>query len=112
MQELNNCDYSLDIHSSPTAGSPPMVICEENAFKIASYLPLTLRCSGFDTIEPGSTEYFMNSIGKIGLGIECGNHHDPEAFERAKESVYALLSYLDMIDVPKKQYIQKLFYAR
>ena len=111
MEVLKDCDYSLDIHSSPTAGSPPMVICERNAFEIASYFPFTIRCSGFDTVEPGSTEYFMNSIGKIGLGVECGNHTDSEAFERAKESAYTFLSYLEMIDYPKKRYEQKPYVA-
>lgn len=111
MEILKTCDYSLDIHSSPTIGSPPMVICEQNAFEIASYFPFSRRCSGFDKIEPGSTEYFMNSIGKTGLGVECGNHNDPQAFDRAKESTQAFLSYFDMIDSPKKKYKQESYVA-
>lgn len=111
MEVLKTCDYSLDIHSSPTAGSPPMVICEQNAFEIAPYFPFTIRCSGFDAVEPGSTEYFMNRIGKIGLGAECGNHNDSEAFNRAKESAYSLLSYLEMVDYPTKTYEQQTYTA-
>ena len=111
METLKMCDYVLDIHSSPTIGSPPVIICEENAFEITSYFPFSRRCSGFDTIEPGSTEYFVNSIGKTGMGVECGNHNDPEAFDRAKESAYAFLSYFDMIDYPKKKYEQQPYIA-
>lgn len=111
MEVLKVCDYSLDIHSSPTTGSPPVVICEQNAFEIASYFPFAIRCSGFDDIEPGSTEYFMNSIGKTGLGVECGNHNDIKAFDRAKESTFAFLSCFDMVDYPKKKYDQKSYIA-
>jgi len=65
MEIFKKSDYTLDVHSSPTLGSPPMVICEKNAEKIAAYFPFSIRCIGFDTIEPGSTEYAMNSLGKI-----------------------------------------------
>lgn len=111
MEVLKRCDYSLDIHSSPTAGSPPMVICEQNAFTIAPYFPFAIRCSGFDTVEPGSTEYFMNHIGRIGLGVECGNHNDTGAFDRAKESTYALLSYLEMVNYPRNIHEQQTYTA-
>ena len=111
MEIIQDCDYTLDIHSSPTAGSPPVVICEANAFDIAQFFPFAIRCSGFDTVEPGSTEYFMNSIGKIGMGVECGNHNDPTAFNTALESAQAFLSYFEMIDFPKKIYPKKKYIA-
>ncbi|MDD2487706.1 MAG: succinylglutamate desuccinylase/aspartoacylase family protein [Candidatus Gracilibacteria bacterium] len=111
MEILKECDYSLDIHSSPTIGSKPMIICENNAIEIASYFPFDIRCEGFDEIDPGSTEYFINSIGKVGIGIECGYHEDPIASIRAKECTFALLSSLGMIDFPKKKYVQKQFIA-
>lgn len=45
MEILKDCDYLLDIHSSPTIGSPPMVICERNDLEVASYFPFSIRCS-------------------------------------------------------------------
>ncbi len=111
MELFKISDYTLDIHSSPSLGSPPMIICEKNAEIIAAYFPFSIRCTRFDTIEPGSTEYYMNSLGKIWLGIECGNHNDPEAFDRALESTITFLSYLDMIDWEKKIYDQTIYRA-
>lgn len=112
MKILENCNYSLDIHSSPTIASPPMIIVENNATEIASYLPFNIICTWFDTIEPGSTEYFMNRIGKVGLWIECWNHNDPIAIERAWECVSALLWYFGMIDFKIRKYEHKRFIAK
>lgn len=112
MKILRDCDYSLDIHSSPTFASPPMIIAEKNAFEIASYLPFNILCTWFDNIEPGSTEYFMNKINKTGLGIECWNHNDPAAIERAWKCVNALLWYFDIIDYENKKFIQKQYKAQ
>lgn len=41
--------------------------------------------------------------------MECGNHNDPEALYRAKESAYAFLSYFGFIDHPKRKYDQIVY---
>lgn len=89
---LDQADALLDIHASFTEESPPFIICEENAKEIARCLPMDIVVSGFDQLEPGGTDGYMNAIGKIGICVECGYLGDPRSLQRAEESIYAFLS--------------------
>lgn len=103
---LNKADALLDIHASFTPTSKPFIICEANARGIIEYLPIDLIVSGFDKVEPGGTDYYMNSIGKIGICVECGYLGNPESTEIAEKSIFAFLKARGHIlsDVaPKKQ---------
>lgn len=82
----------LDVHASFTPESQPFVICEPNASGIVEYLPVGLVVSGFDLVEPGGTDYFMNANGKIGICLECGYLKDPLSVARAKEGIFSFLS--------------------
>lgn len=88
---LDKADYLLDIHASLTPNSRRFVICEENARDIAKQLPISLRVSGFDNVEPGGTDYYMNQRGKVGVCIECGYFRDPSSKDIAKENILAFL---------------------
>ncbi|MDP2103963.1 MAG: succinylglutamate desuccinylase/aspartoacylase family protein [Candidatus Gracilibacteria bacterium] len=112
IEVLDTCDYLLDIHSSPTDGSPPFIICEDDAKDIAEYLPFDIRSYGFSTVEPGGTEGYMYTKGKIGIGVECGNHNDPAAILKARETALSFLGSLGMVtDVSMKKYPQKVYRA-
>ncbi len=103
---LNQADALLDIHASTTPGSKPFIICEANADEISKYLPVDIIVSGFDKVEPGGTDYYMNSIGKIGICIECGYLDDPQTVQVAEEAVIAFLKACGHISndlTPKKQ---------
>lgn len=89
---LDKADALLDIHASNTQGSKPFVICESNANQIVSQLPFDLVVSGFDQIQPGGTDHYMNRIGKVGISIECGYAGDPESTKKATESILAFLA--------------------
>jgi succinylglutamate desuccinylase len=88
---LSQADALLDVHASNTKDSTPFIICEANALNISQYLPVNLQVSGFDNVEPGGTDYYMNSIGKIGICVECGYIEDPKSTEIAAESIFAFL---------------------
>lgn len=88
---LSKANVLLDIHASSTQDSKPFIICESNAEKIVKYLPIKLIVSGLDKVEPGGTDYYMNSNGKIGICLECGYTKDPQATVVAKESILAFL---------------------
>src|SRR3989344_1699653 len=107
---LNQTDALLDIHASFTANSKPFIICEENAKEVAKYLPVNLIVSGFDKIEPGGTDYFMNSIGKIGICVECGYLGSSQSAQIAEKSIFAFLKarkhITNNIKPQKKSYIQ------
>ncbi|QQG45545.1 MAG: succinylglutamate desuccinylase/aspartoacylase family protein [Candidatus Sungiibacteriota bacterium] len=103
---LNKAEALLDIHASRTSTSKPFVICEANATGIIKYLPVERIASGFDQIEPGGTDYYMNSIGKIGICIECGFLGNPQSEQIAEKSIFAFLKARDHIAndlMPQKQ---------
>ena len=107
---LNQADALLDIHASFTPNSKPFVICEENAKGVIEYLPVDLIVSGFDKVEPGGTDYYMNSIGKIGICIECGYLGNPESTEIAQKGILAFLKarghILNDVVAKKQSYIR------
>lgn len=88
---LNQSDVLLDIHASSSPDSKPFIICEANAKGVVEYLPVDLIVTGFDTVEPGGTDYYMNSIGKIGISMECGYRDDAKSSLVAEEGIYAFL---------------------
>ncbi|MDQ5971471.1 MAG: hypothetical protein QG566_417 [Patescibacteria group bacterium] len=85
-------DALLDIHSTLNP-STPFIICEDNAKEIVSKFPARFEriVYGFDPLEPGASDGYMLSKGKIGICIECGQHNDPMSIEIAKKSIYAFL---------------------
>lgn len=104
---LKECDALLDIHSSGTEDTIPFIICEPNSFEIVKEFPFEVVSYGFDGIEPGGTDNYVNEHGGNGICIECGYHYDPEAKDRAWESLKDFLILNNATDgelnVPKKQ---------
>jgi len=88
---LNQAEAMLDVHASFTPNSKRFAICENNAQGIIEYLPIDLIVSGFDEIEPGGTDYYMNSQGKIGICVECGYLGDESSTKIAEESIINFL---------------------
>lgn len=88
---LNVADALLDIHASSNTNSRPFIICEANSKMLTDYLPVDTIVYGFDNIEPGGTDYYMNSINKIGICVECGYLGDPKSTLIAEENIFAFL---------------------
>ncbi len=84
---FEKADVLLDIHASFTPESKPFIICETNAENIYKKLPFDLIVHGFDNVEPGGTDYYMNKIGKIGICAECGFLGDENSLEIAKKTI-------------------------
>lgn len=108
---LDQANALLDIHASFTKKSEPFIICEANARGIVEYLPTSLVVSGFDQVESGGTDCYMNTAGKIGVCIECGYFGDPKSLLRAEEGIFAFLKARghitdDSIKPRKQLYIQ------
>ena len=107
---LDQADAVLDIHSSASQESRPFIISEAHSFEIAQILPADIVTSGWDELETGTTDYYMNRRMKNGLVIECGNHHDRKATDIAESAIKSFLGYFDMIDykpvVSQKQFMQ------
>lgn len=95
---LKECDALLDIHSSGTEDTVPFVICEPNSFEIVKEFPFEIISYGFDGIEPGGTDNYVNEHGGNGICVECGYHYDPEAKNRAWESLRDFLVLNEVIE--------------
>lgn len=107
MRIMAGSDYCLDLHSSPTSGSPTVAVCSEATFPIVSKLPVEIRCVGFETAMPGGTEEWATKNGIVAVGVECGQHEDPKTFSNARKIAAAFLAQLDMIDAPVREYPQR-----
>jgi predicted deacylase len=90
-QHLRSANALLDIHASNTPESRPFLICEQNAYGIANELPIDLIVSGFDVLQPGGTDCYMNAHGKIGMCVECGYAKDPDGLNIAEEYLFSFL---------------------
>lgn len=66
------CDAVLDLHASNTRRTRHFLIAEPAALRIGRSLPFPIVVHGFDRFEPGSIDWFANSVGGIGLCAECG----------------------------------------
>lgn len=92
MPLLEKADVLLDLHSSGTPDSIPFLICEPRSYEIAKHLPGTIISSGWDDVQPGGTDSFVNTSGGKGICFESGYHKDPSAIDRAEQAVYAFLT--------------------
>lgn len=109
---LSDSEVLLDIHASNNPNSKPFIICEQNSRDIYKYIPIDTVVNGFDLVEPGGTDYFMNSIGKTGLCIECGYINDLKSTKVAIDSILAFLKIRGHINQriqSKKQNVFKVF---
>lgn len=109
---LNKADVLLDVHASTIPESIPFVICEQNAIGIAKYLPVDVVVSGFDKVEPGGTDYYMNKLGKIGICLESGHVNDSQSIKIAEESILTFLvatGHKDGKLIQRKQKYIKMF---
>jgi len=102
MPYLAESDALLDIHSSTNKESTPFIICEPHSYPIAKMLPFPIRSHGWDVIEAGGTDYYVNLNGGQGICIECGSHDDPLAPQRALESIKIFLMLLGVIEITKE----------
>ncbi|MFA5270110.1 MAG: succinylglutamate desuccinylase/aspartoacylase family protein [Patescibacteria group bacterium] len=98
MPYLVASDALLDIHSSNTPDSPPFVICEANSYELAKHFPFATISSGWDVLEPGGTDAYVNTGGGQGITVECGYHLDPKAPEIAEETAWEFLKLMGAID--------------
>lgn len=106
---LEQSDALLDIHASSNPESQPFIICEKNSKRITDYLPIEKVVYGFDDVEPGGTDYYMNKIGKIGICVECGYMGEKKSTETAIESIITFLQIQGHILGSPKKTLQVYF---
>lgn len=93
---LSRCNIVLDVHATSIRDSKPFIVAENNSACITGCLPIQIVCRGFDAIEPGGIDYFMNKNGKVGICIESGYLDSRAAYQVAKKSIKKFLSIVGM----------------
>lgn len=93
---LDKSSALLDIHSAKKK-TRPFIFCEDVSIKVASKLPKDFESIvlGADSVEPGATDGYMSSNGKIGICAECGQHDDESAVVLAKDTIKSFLRARD-----------------
>lgn len=94
---LDQADVLLDLHNSFTPESRPFVICEPNSMDITKFLPAQTIVHGFDEVEPGGTDYYMNKNGKVGICMETGYFGDANSIQIAETAIINFLKAINHI---------------
>lgn len=103
----------LDIHGTRNPHGVPFIICEPNAHAIAAHLPVDEVVGGFDYLEPGGTDYYMNWKGGVGICFEAGYNENDQSGELAREAVEQFLiarGHTDQATTLRKQRHSRVFY--
>ena len=105
MSVLSNADALLDIHSTRNKSEPFILSDHPHIFDMINQFPIQFKkvVSGIDDLHPGSSDGFMNSIGKIGICIECGQHEDKDAIRNAKIAIYQFLYNMGNLNLPTNE---------
>lgn len=103
MALLDEHDILLDVHSSATPGAIPFTVCEPFAYDIARHFPTPIVSSGWDRVQPGGTDFYMNRTGKIGMCVESGFHEDSSSVETAKRAITSFLNSQGATMVTKEE---------
>ena len=98
MPILDVCDAALDLHASNSEDATPFVVCEEDGFAFARTLRFPIVSTGWDALEPGATDGYLYRRGKLGVTLECGSVHHPEATRAlTQESVHRFLCHTGIL---------------
>ncbi len=109
MVHLRWADISLDLHASNTKNTQPFVISRDNRLEYAKMLPVETIVTGFEKFYSGDSDWYMESKGKVGIGVECGYLGDPASTEVAVECIKGYLQGIGLIEGEPKVMERKEF---
>lgn len=102
---MDQSDALLDVHSFNDLSGEPFLICRPDMYDLAKQLPFRIVSTGWNKTHPGSTDWYMETIGKPGLGAECGSlHRVDEYIPVAIQTIYGFLKYYGCINAIPKEY--------
>lgn len=73
---LDQASAALDLHATRSASSVPFIIVAGAGLSLARQLNFPILSTGWNILEPGGTDGYMASEGKIGICAECGSIGD------------------------------------
>lgn len=101
-RHIDDCDILIDLHST-TAPTTPFGFLDtdsEAGRALAQGMGLERLLIDWPALYPGgekpTTQTYAESVGKLAITIECGQHREAEAPARGENYVLNALSYLGM----------------
>ncbi|MFA6043287.1 MAG: succinylglutamate desuccinylase/aspartoacylase family protein [Patescibacteria group bacterium] len=73
---LDQSSAVLDLHATHSTASIPFIIVAGAGLPLARQLNFPILSTGWNILEPGGTDGYMASQGKIGICAECGSMND------------------------------------
>ncbi|MBU2101470.1 succinylglutamate desuccinylase/aspartoacylase family protein [Patescibacteria group bacterium] len=102
---MDESDAILDVHSFNDPSGEPFLICRPDMYDLAKQLPFRIVSTGWNKTHPGSTDWYMETIGKPGMGAECGSlHRVDEYISLAIQTIYSFLKYFGCINAIPEEY--------
>ncbi|MCE9585512.1 succinylglutamate desuccinylase/aspartoacylase family protein [Candidatus Nomurabacteria bacterium] len=99
MKILDKSNALLDLHAFNDPKGNPFIICGKKNLNIASIFDVNIISYGWNKIEPGATDGYMENQNKIGICLECGPVSKPEEYkEFAKKQIYKFIDYFNLMD--------------
>lgn len=109
-KEIDDCDIMLDLHSTHCPEDKAFAFIDypqPDNLNLLSVMPVKTALAGWPAIYTGGvidnfcTEAYAHIRNKIGITIECGYHHAPQATNIAEQAILNLLSFYHIINAPK-----------
>lgn len=98
MKILSTCDAVLDLHAYNDKKGEPFVICSKKNINIARIFGTKIISFNWEKTPSGATDGYMDSLGKIGICLECGTVNNYKKFiPFTKRSVLRFLSHFNLI---------------
>lgn len=101
--ELGRWHALLDLHSTGFPGPPFAILAGPEAAGLTADLGLERVVTGWHRSELPGRRALIGALARrerFALVIECGQHHDPEAAERAYHYARRFLGYWKLVDNP------------
>ncbi len=97
--ELMLHDALFDVHSTDE-DTDPFALTDRKGNFVISHLPASVKSVlyGIDQFHSGSTDWFMHSMNKIGICLECGQHKDEKAVSVGEDAILSFLACMGHID--------------
>ncbi len=99
MSILDQCDALLDLHASNSKNTKPFIIFNKFSEDISRLMNFEIISGGWSNFHQGSSDEYMETLGKCALCLECGSVFESEKnVPLAIQSIKQFLQYFDLID--------------
>jgi len=101
--EIEQCDEFLDLHSTSAPTVPFAIVTPgEESENIAKKFPVKFVLHNVVKVIVGTSLDHAYAFKKVGCCVECGQHHERQTVEVAKDSIRAFLSKSHANTSPKE----------